>query len=529
MHCHNAHALSIREFKGILKQMVISKSEFMMFLKHPAWLWLKKYDKDKLPLPDAELQALFDEGTLFESYAEKLFPDAVKLGYKKDGNVFSGTAYYALPELTQKEIEKGTKVILQGRVEANNITSIFDVLEKVDDPSTALGTGKFYDLYEIKSSTSVKPEHIPDLAFQTVVLESAGISVRNMYVLHVNNKYIRSGEIDPSGITIKSDVTEEVKEALEETKENIQKAFKILEQKEMPDLSPRHLKPGFEIMEEWLQILQVIRGEFPRYSIYRLMGPDPKTIAWLEDNGIELLNDIPLDGPLKEKQLRQVEAMKSGVQHIDRDEITTFLNSLEYPLYFLDYETVAGVIPAFDGYRPYQQIPFQYSLHILDKPGGEITHKEYLHTENSDPVPKLVESLHENIGGRGSVISWYMTFEKSRNTEMGKMHPKYEKFLLNLNDRMVDLITPFSKGWFVDKDFFGKASVKWVLPALLPELSYKELNISNGGQAQRIWMETVLKGKNPEQKDKIMDDLRKYCNLDTYAMYVILKYLEEKI
>src|SRR3989344_8190127 len=123
-----------------METMVISKSEFMMFLKHPAWLWLKKYDKEKLPLPDKGLQALFDEGILFEQYAEKLFPNAVKLGYK-NGNDFSGTKYYALPDLTKKEIEKGTEVILQGRFEVDNLTSIFDVLEKASD--------KVYDLYEI--------------------------------------------------------------------------------------------------------------------------------------------------------------------------------------------------------------------------------------------------------------------------------------------------------------------------------------------------------------------------------------------
>lgn len=491
-----------------------------MFLKHPAWLWLKKFDKDKLPLPDEGLQALFDEGSLFEKYAEKLFPTAVKLGYKND-NEFSGTKYYALPELTTKEIEKGTEVILQGRVEAENITSIFDVLERVDN--------KTYNLYEIKSSTSVKPEHLPDLAFQTIVLEKAGLSVRNVFVLHVNNKYVRQGEIDPAGISEKSDVTEEVREILDETKENILKAFEVLKQKEMPDLSPRHLKQSADVMNEWLDIMQAINGEFPKYSIYKLAGPDVKTIAWLEDNGIELLNDIPLDGPLTQKQLRQIEAMKSGVQKIDKEEIKNFLNSLEYPLYFLDYETMSGVIPAFDGYRPYQQVPFQYSLHTLDKLGGELKHKEYLHTNNSDPVPALLEHLQNDFGANGSVISWYMTFEKSRNTEMGKMHPQYEKFLAGVNDRMIDLMVPFSKGWFVDKDFFGKASIKSVLPALLPEFSYKKLNISEGGQAQRVWMQTVLGGKDPDKKEKIMADLLEYCGLDTYAMYAILKYLEEKV
>ena len=509
-----------------METMVVSKSEFMMFLKHPAWLWLKKYDKEKLPLPDKGLQALFDEGTLFEQYAEKLFSNAVKLGYK-DGNDFSGTKYYALPNLTTQEIEKGTEVILQGRVEVNlpgqkgGITSIFDVLERVSD--------KTYDLYEIKSATNVKPEHIPDLAFQTIVLENAGLVVRKMYVLHVNNQYVRHGEIEPVGITKKSDVTDEVRESLAETHENIKRAFKILQKKEMPDLSPRHLTRGGEILDEWLEIFQTIKGKLPRYSIYKLYSSDPKTLAWLEDNGIELLDEVPLNGPLTEKQLRQVEAMKSGTQHIDREEINNFINTLEYPLHFLDYETMAGVIPAFNGYRPYQQIPFQYSLHILDKPEGKLMHKEFLHTENNDPVPSLLKHLKNDFAGQGSVISWFMTFEKNRNLEMGKMHPAYKKFLSGINERMVDLMVPFSKGWFVDKDFFGKASIKLVLPALLPEFSYKELNISDGGQAQRVWMQTILQGKNQNEKIKIIEDLRKYCALDTYAMYAILKYLEERV
>src|SRR3989344_7589573 len=161
----------------MMKQMVISKSEFMMFLKHPAWLWLKKFDKDKLPLPDEGMQALFDEGTLFEAYAESIFPSAVKLGYK-NGNEFSGTKYYALPQETAKEIKKGTKVILQGRLEVDGIISVFDVLERAGENE--------FNLYEIKSSTQAKPEHNLDLAFQTIVLEKSGLSVRKMFVLHVN-------------------------------------------------------------------------------------------------------------------------------------------------------------------------------------------------------------------------------------------------------------------------------------------------------------------------------------------------------
>ena len=507
---------------------MISKSEFMMFLKHPAWLWLKKYDKTKIPIPDEDLQARFDEGTLFEEYAEKLFlpaqagPEAVKLGYKNDG-VFSGTKYYALPELTQKEIDGGTKVLMQGRLEvdlpaqAGNLTSIFDVLEKVGE--------NIFDLYEIKSSTSVKPEHIPDLAFQTVVLEKAGLSIRNMYVLHVNNEYIKKGDIDVEEITKKTIVTEEVRELMNETLDNIGRAFDVLSKKEMPDISPRYLKQGS--MEEWLEIFSLVKGDISRYSIYKLQGLTSKKAGLLEDLGIELMSDIPLDFDLTEKQLKQVTAVKSGEQEIDKDEIREFLSTFELPLHFFDYETLSGVIPAFNGTRPYQQVPFQYSLHIQKSPNGSLTHREYLHTENSNPVLPLLKQMQKDFEGKGSVVSWFKRFETDRNNEMALMYPEFANFLHGINDRMVDLMIPFSKGWFVDKDFFGSASLKAVLPVLAPELSYTELEVSHGGMAQRVWMETILGGRNSETKNEIMGDLRKYCTLDTYAMCVIYQYLKE--
>src|SRR3989344_2405150 len=236
--------------------MVISKSEFMMFLKHPAWLWLKKFDKSKIPIPDEDLQARFDEGTLFEEYAEKLFPDAVKLGYKTGGE-FSGTKYYGLPELTKKELAKGTKVLMQGRLEIENLTSIFDVLERVGENT--------FDLYEIKSSTSVKPEHIPDLAFQTIVLEKAGLFIRKACVLHVNNTYIKQGAIDPKELSARTVVTEDVRAAILETLENIGKAFDVISKKEMPYISPRYLKGGS--LSEWLAILALVKRDFSRYRV----------------------------------------------------------------------------------------------------------------------------------------------------------------------------------------------------------------------------------------------------------------------
>lgn len=494
--------------------MVISKSDYLLFLRHPAWLWIKKYDKSKLSEPDSSLQARFDEGTLFEYYAEKLFPNAVKLGYKTDGE-FDGNKYNSLPRLTKEEIAKGTKVIFQGRLEADNLTLIFDVLERVGENT--------FDLYEIKSSTSAKPEHIPDLAFQTIVLEKSGLKIRNLYVLHVNNEYVRRGEVDPKQLAAeKKDVTEKVRGIIDETLVNIDEAFKVLSKREMPDISPRYLNGGST--EEWLDVFKGIKGDLPEYSIYNLCSLSAKKAGELEDLGIEMMNDIPDDFELSVRQLEQVTAIKNG-RIVNKVEIRKFLDTFEYPLHFFDYETFSGVIPAFDGLSPYQQVPFQYSLHIQDAPGGEIRHKEYLHTENSDPTLALVKQMSEDFEGSGTILVWHESFEKNRNEELGEMHPEYKTFLGNINDRILDLKIPFSTGLFVDKDFFGSASLKDVAPVLVEEPSYDDLEIANGILAQNTWMETILGGRNTKEKDRILEELRKYCTLDTFIMIKILDVL----
>ena len=211
--------------------MTLSKSEYMMFLKQPAWLWLKKHDKAKLPEIDLETQAMFDNGHLFESYAEQLFPGAVKIGFS-----FEENNYMTMPRRTNIALDSGVKTIFQGRIEAASVTCIFDVLDRV--------AGNVFDLYEIKSSTSVKIDHEHDLSFQVVVLEQAGITIRNVGVIHVNNKYVRNGAIDIKAITKRTDVTEAVSLLLDETNFNIQKALQTIQSNIPPGISPRFCPLG---------------------------------------------------------------------------------------------------------------------------------------------------------------------------------------------------------------------------------------------------------------------------------------------
>ena len=441
----------------------------MLFLRHPAWLWVKKHDPKKIPPVDENTQTMFDAGHQFEPYAESLFPEGVSLGFSDYDE------YRSLPQRTRDAIDRGDQVLFQPRFEWNEFTCICDIVSFVGE--------KEVDLYEIKASTKAKPEHEYDLAFQTTVLEGTGLRVRNISVIHVNNEYVRHGDIKADQITAFADITEQVRAKGEATKEHMGQALKVAQSSTMPDPNPDLAKLGSK--KDWLQIY--------------------KNIVPSEDSQPD--TDIEPE--------------------IDKDAIKQFLSELEYPLYFLDYETMSGLIPYFDGHRPYQQVPFQYSLHILESPDAELTQKEYLHRDNSDPSRPLTEQLIQDIGDSGSVIVWFEGFEKARNSELGEMLPEYKEAMEAINERVVDLMIPFKLKWYDDPRFNGSASIKQVLPILCPHLSYKELGIQEGGSAQRLWMEAILDEKRADQKDQILNDLIEYCKLDTLAMVEIYNCLRK--
>lgn len=447
--------------------MMLSKSEYMMFLKQPAWLWLKKNDPKKLPPVDENTQALFDAGHQFEPYAESLFPEGATLGFS------DYSEYLSLPQRTQDAIKNGTQVLFQPRFEWQDFTCICDIVSFVGENEV--------DLYEIKASTSAKVEHEFDLAFQAAVLEGTGLKVRNIFVIHVNNQYVRHGAIEADKIAITEDVTDKVRKRSDATAKYMPLALAGVQQKIMPDPSPDLAKLGSK--KSWLQVYEVIVPKTPK--------------------------EYPAD-------------IAPTIQH---DEIKKFLDGLKYPLYFLDYETLMSLVPYFDGHRPYQQVPFQYSLHILQSPDAELEWREYLHRDNSNPARPLTERLIKDIGDSGTVLVWYEGFEKARNSELGDMLPEYKEAMEAINNRVVDLMLPFKNKWYDDPRFEGSASIKQVLPVLCPELSYKDLGIQEGGSAQRLWMEAVLDDKRADQKEQILADLIEYCKLDTLAMVEIYRKL----
>ena len=506
--------------------MQISKSEYMMFLKHPLYIWLKKHDKSKLPAVTPALQAIFDTGHMFEAFAEKIFDNPTKLGFD------SYQDYLSLPRRTQEAIanvsinasEKNKQTVLQARFESMvnkaSVTCISDAIVFVDP--------NMIDLYEIKSGTRVKQENLYDLAFQKLVIEQSGIAIRDIYVINVNNAYVRSGDININELCTQTKVTNEVEELLEQTAHSIELANKCISSKTMPLLEVPDVDDGAEVINAWLELYSIF-NPIKSGSIFELSWPKNR-IAQLHGLGVANLVDIADDFELSTKQKLQVNSIKTKEQYIEVEPIKEFLDEFQYPLYFLDYETAMSVIPPFDNTSPYQQIPFQFSLHILDTPNGQLRHEMYLHKENNDSTYELSKYLQKHIGDSGSIVTWNASFEKGCNTLMGEIHPEFEKFYNDVNERIVDLAIPFQKNWYVDYRFLGSYSIKKVLPVLVPELSYKDLGINEGLSAQRNWMDAILEEKfTAKRRQQILDDLEKYCELDTLAMVEIYRFLKTQI
>ncbi len=483
----------------------------MLYLKHPAWLWIKKHAKHYLPPIDEALQARFDDGNAFEHYVESLYPNLVRLGFD------DYSEYLDMPLKTNEAWKNGAETVAQGRYEAGSITCISDIVRKEGDS---------FILTEIKSSTSAKEEHTWDLAFQKIVLEGAGYPIKKCEVAHVNNRYIRAGDIIASDLSEFTDVSEKVQELIEGTKLRIKQAISIIALDEMPDLSPERARLGS--YADWLDIRQKIFPPLPENSIYFLPYMDAEKSTKLIQEGITTVDEITDVTVLKSSTQKYLAARAEGRRVVETEKIEEFLSRISFPIHYLDYEASQSLLPPWDGTRPYQQVPFQYSLHIVKSLDGEAEHHEYLHQESSNPMPNFIESLKQNIGNEGSILVWYEAYEKTRNRELGEMYPDSCHFFQDLNDRTIDLMKPFASDMVRDEAFKGSSSIKNVLPVFFPNFSYESLDIQEGATAARKWKEVTLGKEIPQtERNRVYSELLEYCKLDTLAMVKIHKALAD--
>lgn len=450
-----------------------------------------------------------DQGNEVEEWARKLFPEGKMVETRLD----------KARQETEDLVKKGAETIFQATVFTDSgLVAKADVLKF--DPKTESWT-----LLEVKSTTSVKKDrqHIEDVAFQKVAFGEAGYKIGKCYLIHLNKDYVRRGELNPKELFVQEDVSEQVDAILPQIQSMAGDALELLEQTTEPKGCSCRLKSK----SKHCPTFHYLNPDIPEYSVFNISRLKGKNLALLVDNEIYNLDEVPEDIKLSAIQRNQVTVAKTKQPIIDREAIAKALDDLEYPLYFLDYEAINMALPIYQGHKPYQQIPFQYSLHVIAKPGGELEHFEFLDQNGKQPPqPALLEDLAKHIGNKGSVIVWYRPFEVGRNKEMAEAFGQYRELLENVNDRVYDLMEVFSKQHYVHHGFNGRSSIKVVLPVLVPEFSYKDMDIQAGDVAAIRWYEAVNGKLNQERAKQTFDALLKYCGLDTLAMVKIYEKLK---
>ncbi len=485
--------------------MQINKTDFMTFRDCASDFWMKKH-KPKLFVDiqssdfDRQLMA---QGYEVERLAQKLFQDGI------DASQFDNNVILTLLGI------QGT-VLFQPTFIAGNLQARVDILKVTDDG---------LHIYEVKASTNkdkFKREYYWDAGFQKEVIERAGHSVSKVFLVLLNNDFIKDGPIKPSEIFVISDITQEIIDNHIEVKMEIANA-----QKRLLDLTaPTSCGCYYKIRNKQCQSLKHFYS-LPDYAVHDIISISKSKIERFQMVGVESVDDITQYDWLTQNQLNQVSTHQNDEVIIQHVQIKDVIAQLKYPLYFLDYETFPTAIPVFDGCAPYQQVPFQYSLHIQDEPDGPFRHKEYLHLDATSPIQDIATSLRNDTGDYGSILVWNETFEAGRNRELARANPEIQDFLLGLNSRFYDLMKIFANQWYVHKAFKGRKSIKKVLPVLCPDLTYDSLGIKDGGAATNAWKTMVFENITPDQKKMIAKDLLAYCKLDTWAMVQILEVLRK--
>ncbi|MCX6774542.1 MAG: DUF2779 domain-containing protein [DPANN group archaeon] len=479
------------------EHITISKTNFLIGLSCPRYLWYVFNAPEKLPPIDEATQALFDQGHEVGEYSKKLYPDGIEIPRDYDS------------------IEK-TRHLLKERVPLFEASFYHKNTYCKADILVPVGKDE-WDLYEVKSSSSLKEEHIPDIAFQLYCIQGSDVKIRRTYLMHINNEYVRKGDIEPKKLFAVEDTADKVSEVLPTIESLVSGMLKVIQ-------SPKEPEP--ELGTECLDPSEcpVCLGDLPKHNVTELYCFGKKAYPLL-NHGTVLIKDVP-DNDLNEKQLIEKNTVVTKKPHIEPKPIKKFLEKLNYPLYLLDFETVNPAIPLFDDSSPYQQVPFQFSLHILQKQDGKPEHVEFLADSPNDPRPEVVEALRA-IGPKGTVLAYNMSFERRVLEDLLEVFPK-EKWLQSVIDRLEDLIVPFRSFSYYDPKQQGSCSLKAVLPALTGK-GYAHLEISQGDDAARKFLETTYKNKKISKEDKasMRRALLEYCSQDTSAMIDILKVLEK--
>ena len=488
-----------------MNDVYLSKSRYCKCVQCKYILWLKKY-KPEVAIP-TEKDTIFENGNKVGELAREIFGKYENVEFNENLNI--------MIEKTNELLNKKPNIITEASFNFNNNFCSVDILKNDIDG---------VEIYEVKSSTKMHDIYLDDISYQYYIVSSLGFNVKKVSVVHINNEYIRQEKLELDKLFIIKDLTEIAISKKEEIENNIIEFNKFME--EYKEDNEPDIDIGTKCTEPYLcDFWNYCTRNLPKPNVFDIGGGmhrDKKFEKYYE--GKISFEDLQYED-INPKYLEQIDFELNNLEpKINKEAIQEILDSLKYPLYFIDYESYQTAIPEVIGTKPYQQLPFQYSLHIIKEKGAPLEHKEYLaEIDDNDFIRHFAESMIKDMPENGSVIIYNKSFEPARNNEIARMYADLKDEMERINSNMVDFLEPFKQRKYYTKEMHGSASIKAVLPALYPndpELNYHNLPVvHNGKEASETFLS--LKGKTKEEQEKIRQGLLVYCELDTYAMVKI--------
>ncbi|MCC2641308.1 MAG: uncharacterized protein K0S45_1721 [Nitrospira sp.] len=484
----------------------LSKSRYLSGLQCHKRLYLEIHAPALATKPDAATQAILDMGTDVGELARQRFPGGrlVKAGYRQSHEALERTA-----ELIR---DPTVPAIFEGAFQFNQVLIRVDVLERAGVNELGQPTWR---LVEVKSSTKVKSTHLDDLTIQSYVLEGIGLAVVDICLMHVNRQYVFDGRLDLGQLFELRSLSELIRPRLPDVPSRLATMQGMLEEMSAPVVAPdEHCRSPYEC-PFWAHCTK----EKPLRWIYHLPG-SCNTMVLLRERGIESIDDIP------------DHVVLTQVQHRVRDNrewigngLRAALENIQYPVHHLDFETFMPAVPKFVDTRPYQVIPSQWSNHI-EYFDGTLAHAEYLCRDGRDPREELTSTLLESLGQEGSICV-YSSYERSVLERLAERFPSLRRELKRAMARLWDLHEVI-KDHYYHPAFEGSYSIKAVLPAIVPSLSYEDLVIQDGGTAASEYHRMIFTVSDWIEKARIGEALLRYCERDTLAMVELRRELKKR-
>jgi len=455
---------------------------------------------------DEGKKLIFQRGTDVGVLARELFPNGIIA--TEDPRQYSESI-----SRTTRLIEESVPVIYEAAFSFNEVLVIADIIVKDKNR---------WHIYEVKSSTSVSETYELDASLQYYVISNILPGVKDVSIVFINNKYVRQGPLEPKKLFTIQSVTDKAIENQEHIRNEVVRLKNVLKEKTIPvkDIGP-HCSAPYDC-----SFLGYCWKHVPGYSVFDIGGLRSEKKFDLYNQGVLLIEDVPVDYSLSAQQQIQVDCHKEKRIVIDLDKISEFLSVIKYPLYYMDFESIMPAVPIFDNARPYQQITFQYSLHCQQKRGSAARHFAFLAEASGDPRKDFIENLMKDTKGKGTILVYNKTFEITRLKELAIDFPAYKEEIEERISWIVDLMDLFRKKHYYTPDMKGSYSIKAVLPALVPALSYDEMEISDGGTASSAF-ESLYYEKEETKIKEIRNSLLEYCKLDTLAMVEIMNILTQ--